>query len=1356
MVEMCPSALHPARLLLCPRVKGIKAVPIEGIRTVPTDERQRLWRYAPLYVCRYFREHKSGGQPIAHTFEGATLVADIVGFSQLTEQLGKQGARGAEEVSILLDRYFGCLTEIVLDTGGDVATFTGDGLIGLWWGDADAGVWAAARCGLAMQEALAALNQTAPAVIHQRVSIACGELVHLRLGGSGGLCFHLLGGPGVDMAGAANAHGAAGEVIVTPAAAVLLSDRANLLLVDNQYALLRAVAARATPAPASPSVPAASDDLVARYLPPWAADRLRGGHAEWLGEFRDLTVLFAGMSAPKRFDSESLERLDRYVGGVQRTFADLGGFIDGIVIDEKGLVVRGLFGLPPAGLQDAAVRAVQAACALVEMCSAESSLGVGVTTGRLFFGEYGGPRRRTFSPVGPEVNLAARLMQAARDGVLCDLRTMQRAASKIGFEDAGTLRVKRATHEIHVMRPAAGPGGLTRAPSRRAVGRSGELGRLAGRLDALRRGHGGAALLRGPPGIGKSLLLDEVASEARGRDLAVVGVVMSLLDRRDPFASFGRLIEALLLGDGGGSRAALQEAVLDRLSLDPELMPFAPLLNDVLKLDLPETALTREIVGDARRATVERLLLHLAGDALGPRSTVLTIDDFQLMDSASSALLDRVLDALPGHLLVAAARDGGGDDSVAPERLAARQGVLVLGLGPLTPAAIAAQLKQFLSVDVVGAELLAFIEGRAGGHPLHTEELTRTLRDAGLLEVANGVARIWPEAPKELLETVPDSLRELIIGRFDQLEMRAQMVLRVLSVVAATTSERLLRSVPSLRRYASEMGPVLEMLAHHEFLRIGDDVAGRTATFRHDVLRTVIYDQMLFAQRRRVHREVAEWLEQAHAVDQETAAARLAMHWEAAEEYARAVDNLERIAVRSLRLYAPADAIRHVQHAFELVDRHGLDVDARRRSRWHSLLADGHQELFDYDEAARHFSEVLSLVARPAPASTLEQVCRTALSAGTQALLRARRAPLLGPPLPASDLCGLAAHAHERLAEIAYFDNRSLAVLHHTLASLNLAEKAASVREIVDGFAALSIGLGTVGLRRLAAFYNRRSLDVAAVHGSLADVAYARLVDMVYNAGLGRWAAVEASAEIASSLFLRLGGRMRWQQTRATLCFATFTRGRMEESAAILADFEQTLDQGSPAQIRAWALCARLVLELAGDRPQPATLTSAAAVVGDPKLHEAERLLCEGLLAIGHARRGDTEAASTWATAGLKRLQRQPPAAWHLSEGIAGIAETLIAAAGQTSASARRERNSPVSVAALAASAAFLRYAKRIPVAEPRAAIVAARFALLAGRRRRARRWLRRATAAAVRLQTRREQDVATALQAALNSPLEA
>ena len=40
------------------------------------------------------------------SFEGAVLICDITGFTQLTEQLSKQGPSGVEQLTKCMNNYF--------------------------------------------------------------------------------------------------------------------------------------------------------------------------------------------------------------------------------------------------------------------------------------------------------------------------------------------------------------------------------------------------------------------------------------------------------------------------------------------------------------------------------------------------------------------------------------------------------------------------------------------------------------------------------------------------------------------------------------------------------------------------------------------------------------------------------------------------------------------------------------------------------------------------------------------------------------------------------------------------------------------------------------------------------------------------------------------------------------------------------------------------------------------------------------------------------------------------------------------------------------------------------------------------
>ena len=67
--------------------------------------------------------------PSMEALEGAVLVADIVGFTKLTETLGNKDAAGVELLTRCINSFFGKVIDMVLHHGGDVMRFAGDSII---------------------------------------------------------------------------------------------------------------------------------------------------------------------------------------------------------------------------------------------------------------------------------------------------------------------------------------------------------------------------------------------------------------------------------------------------------------------------------------------------------------------------------------------------------------------------------------------------------------------------------------------------------------------------------------------------------------------------------------------------------------------------------------------------------------------------------------------------------------------------------------------------------------------------------------------------------------------------------------------------------------------------------------------------------------------------------------------------------------------------------------------------------------------------------------------------------------------------------------------------------------------------
>src|SRR5438067_2061942 len=92
-----------------------------------------LARYVPSFLSqRLVGGPAAGTGPFADTLSAAALFADISGFTALSERLAARGSDGVEELTRVLNAYFGRLIEIITGHGGDVVKFAGDALLAFW------------------------------------------------------------------------------------------------------------------------------------------------------------------------------------------------------------------------------------------------------------------------------------------------------------------------------------------------------------------------------------------------------------------------------------------------------------------------------------------------------------------------------------------------------------------------------------------------------------------------------------------------------------------------------------------------------------------------------------------------------------------------------------------------------------------------------------------------------------------------------------------------------------------------------------------------------------------------------------------------------------------------------------------------------------------------------------------------------------------------------------------------------------------------------------------------------------------------------------------------------------------------
>ena len=71
-----------------------------------------------LIIGRANEDPRTIAEPISEEIRAAVLFADVSGFTKLTEQLAAAGPSGAEDLTAILNSYFGQIIDTIADRGG--------------------------------------------------------------------------------------------------------------------------------------------------------------------------------------------------------------------------------------------------------------------------------------------------------------------------------------------------------------------------------------------------------------------------------------------------------------------------------------------------------------------------------------------------------------------------------------------------------------------------------------------------------------------------------------------------------------------------------------------------------------------------------------------------------------------------------------------------------------------------------------------------------------------------------------------------------------------------------------------------------------------------------------------------------------------------------------------------------------------------------------------------------------------------------------------------------------------------------------------------------------------------------------
>ena len=472
------------------------------------------------------------------------------------------------------------------------------------------------------------------------------------------------------------------------------------------------------------------------------------------------------------------------------------------------------------------------------------------------------------------------------------------------------------------------------------IGRHVPLGTGTDALERAHASHGGALLVSGEAGIGKSRLVRALVEQARELGFVTLTGACFEADRAHPYAPILDLVRVL------ASVASPSIAAHYFAAASADLVTLFPELQSIFADSKPRRTLGPE--EDRRR------LFQSFSEAVRAIARVqpllLVIEDVHWSDDATLDLvlhLARHMSSQRITLILTFRSDETGPrlTKLLADLDRARCAAEIL-LRPLDVADISAMLHAiFGSQAVVDTSFVSGLHALTEGNPFFVEEMLKALVMAGDIARADGV---WRAKPLEQVR-VPRTATEAVGRRLAGLSAEARRVASVAAVAGRRFDFGLLQSLTQ-----HDEGTLLSLVKELIDAQLVVEESEDRFAFRHALTRESMRSQLLLRERVAWHKAIATALEArfddtTHDLDDD-----LAYHtfecgaWDAARRHAR------RAAEHAWTLCAPRAALQLFDRAVTATARAGQSPEPAllaARGRAHEMLGAFQQAHEDFTAA---------------------------------------------------------------------------------------------------------------------------------------------------------------------------------------------------------------------------------------------------------------------------------------------------------------------------------------------------------------------------------------------------------------------
>jgi predicted ATPase len=289
----------------------------------------------------------------------------------------------------------------------------------------------------------------------------------------------------------------------------------------------------------------------------------------------------------------------------------------------------------------------------------------------------------------------------------------------------------------------------------------------------------------------------------------------------------------------------------------------------------------------------------------------LVFDDFHWIDTETQALLDSMVESLPGARVLLLV-------NYRPEYehgWANKSYYTRLRLDPLSSEGAEELLAAILGVDAALDPLKKLLIERTHGNLFYLEESVQTLIESGALAGGPGAYKLTEDVSKI---QVPSTVQAILAARIDRLPPEDKRLLQTASVIGTHVPYPLLSAIAEMSQEELQRG--LSALQASEFLYETNLFPEREFTFKHALTHEVTYGGLVQERKRALHAAIVGAIENLAGYQIDEQVERLAHHAYEGKVWGKAATYLRQAGTRAAKRSAHQDAIAQLTKALETLE----------------------------------------------------------------------------------------------------------------------------------------------------------------------------------------------------------------------------------------------------------------------------------------------------------------------------------------------------------------------------------------------------------------------------------------------------